>query len=288
MPRIGVKAGIGQACRLYGRLFAAVGCAFSNPGANWNGANSNIETEIKSDNYAGTCSYKMDAGKGQLRFIGGVFHQEVSGFKEQLGRLPIPSSERHRALSILRVTAGAGALALPTKSLISLCAPAWSTIRQVKLDDISGTLDLTQVPGISRQSAFGGTTQSMPDSVEFKLQSGIAPGWLAFGSVKWVNWSVLQSIPILPDGSSSRLASRQVPGCRLTSLDLLYRDGWTVSGGIGHKFNDQWSGAAQIHLGSWHHARPQRPDRYLDRSAVVSPIRRRRISSSVLAARSAC
>ena len=31
-----------------------------------------------------------------------------------------------------------------------------------------------------------------------------------------------------------------------TSLDLLYRDGWTVSGGIGHKFNDQWSGAVSL------------------------------------------
>jgi long-chain fatty acid transport protein len=31
-----------------------------------------------------------------------------------------------------------------------------------------------------------------------------------------------------------------------TSLDLLYRDGWTVTGGIGHKFNDQWSGAISL------------------------------------------
>jgi long-subunit fatty acid transport protein len=30
------------------------------------------------------------------------------------------------------------------------------------------------------------------------------------------------------------------------SLDLLYRDGWTVSGGVGHRFNDQWSAAGSI------------------------------------------
>ncbi len=28
----------------------------------------------------------------------------------------------------------------------------------------------------------------------------------------------------------------------------MFQDGWTVSAGLGHKFNDQWSGSAQI---SW-------------------------------------
>jgi long-chain fatty acid transport protein len=32
----------------------------------------------------------------------------------------------------------------------------------------------------------------------------------------------------------------------ITSIDLLYRDGWTISGGVGHKFNDQWSGALSL------------------------------------------
>ncbi|TIN12976.1 MAG: transporter, partial [Mesorhizobium sp.] len=41
-------------------------------------------TDIKSNNYATTCSYKMDAGKGQVRFIGGVYYQEVYGFKQDL------------------------------------------------------------------------------------------------------------------------------------------------------------------------------------------------------------
>jgi long-chain fatty acid transport protein len=27
---------------------------------------------------------------------------------------------------------------------------------------------------------------------------------------------------------------------------LGYRDGWTISGGVGHKFNDQWSGAVTV------------------------------------------
>jgi long-chain fatty acid transport protein len=78
----------------------------------------------------------------------------------------------------------------------------------------------------------------MPDSLELKVQSGIAPGWLAFGSVKWTDWSQLQVLRFVPNEPGF--------GRFGTSLDLLYRDGWTVTGGIGHKFNDQWSGAISL------------------------------------------
>jgi long-chain fatty acid transport protein len=39
-----------------------------------------------------------------------------------------------------------------------------------------------------------------------------------------------------------------VPGsaAKITSLDLLYRDGWTITGGVGHQFNDKWSGAVSL------------------------------------------
>jgi long-chain fatty acid transport protein len=75
----------------------------------------------------------------------------------------------------------------------------------------------------------------MPEAIELKLQSGIAPDWLAFGSVKWTNWSVLQRIPFYNAG-----------GVEVTALELGYRDGWTVTGGVGHKFNEQWSGAVSL------------------------------------------
>jgi long-chain fatty acid transport protein len=117
----------------------------------------------------------------------------------------------------------------------------------VKLDNLDGTLDLTEVPLpgnplLGKVTNVSGSSQ-VPDSLELKLQSGIAPGWLAFGSIKWMNWSVLQSIPFCPVGAPSCTTTSPF---RATSLDLLYRDGWTVSGGIGHKFNDQWSGAAGL------------------------------------------
>ncbi len=126
----------------------------------------------------------------------------------------------------------------------------------VDLDGLTGTVDLSQVPASilrptdPRRAIFGRVTPvfadaTMPESVELKLQSGIAPDWLAFGSIKWVNWSVLQTVNLCPIGTEFIPCVQGGPTF-VTSLDLLYRDGWTVSGGVGHKFNDQWSAAGSI------------------------------------------
>jgi long-chain fatty acid transport protein len=85
----------------------------------------------------------------------------------------------------------------------------------------------------------------MPDSLEFKFQTGVAPGWLVFGGVKWTDWSQLQSLPFCPE-STRALACSTRGATEATSLDLFYRDGWTISGGVGHKFNEQWSGALSV------------------------------------------
>ncbi|AZO42973.1 MULTISPECIES: OmpP1/FadL family transporter [Mesorhizobium] len=239
VPYVGFKASLGHDVDCLVDYSQPWG-ASSNPGI-WNGSYSNINTQIKSNNYAGTCSYKMDVGKGQLRFIGGVFYQEVYGFKESyaspalgttLGRVDLDSSGWGWRAGI--------AYEIPDIALrASLVYNS-----QVKLDNIAGTLNI----GGSIADIYA-PTESMPDSLELKLQSGIAPGWLAFGSIKWVNWSVLQSVPICSQATKPLGCTTVSPyPIRLTSLDLMYRDGWTVTAGIGHQFNEQWSGAAQI---SW-------------------------------------
>lgn len=248
VPYLGLKAGYeGADCLFdYSEPFGA----HTNPGINWAGANNNIETKIETHNYATTCSYKFDVGPGQLRLIGGAFYQEVEGFKERLvSTLPIT----------LGTGTGVGRLDLEDngwgwRAGVAYEVPEYAMRAslvynsRVKYDSLSGTVDLTQVPVVPR---FGGQVTSVfgeaeaPDSLELKVQSGIAPDWLAFGSVKWTNWSVLQSIPLCPVATKG-IACTPTSLTKLTSLDLLYQDGWTITGGIGHKFNEQWTGAVSL------------------------------------------
>jgi len=77
---------------------------------------------------------------------------------------------------------------------------------------------------------------SLPQTVELKAQSGIAPGWLAFGSVKWSNWSSLTTLDV----------NSAATGFSISRDRYFWKDGWTISGGIGHAFNDQVSGAVSL------------------------------------------
>lgn len=230
VPYLGFKGGYGDVDCLvdYSEPFGA----HINPGTAWVGAQANVETKITTHNYGATCSYKFDVGQGQLRLIGGTFYQEVEGFKERL-ITPSPASIGRLDLQDNAWGWRAGiAYEIPEYALrASLVYNS-----RVKYDDLTGTVDLRNVGGTI--VPVSGSAEA-PDSLELKAQTGIAPDWLAFGSVKWTNWSVLQSVPFCPTTGAC-------PTGGLASLDLGYRDGWTVTGGIGHKFNDQWSGALSL------------------------------------------
>ncbi len=259
VPRVGFKAQLvdGLDCMVdYSQPWGA----HTKPGSTWAGANHNIETKVNSDNYGLTCSYKFDAGPGQVRIIGGGFYQQVDGFKERLFVAP-------EVLPAFGLTGtGLGRLDLEGDGWGWRIGAAYEIPEyafraslvynsEVKLDDITGTLDLTGVPsGLPGGGGlFGNVTDvygatAMPDSIELKVQSGIAPDWLAFGSVKWTDWSQLQSIPFCPVSTRGVVAcaTGSPAGVDVTSLDLIYRDGWTISGGIGHKVNEQWSVAGSV------------------------------------------
>lgn len=243
IPYVGIKGGLGPVDCLvdYSQPFGA----HLNPGSGWVGVQSNIETKVRTDNYGLTCSYKFDAGPGQFRVIGGGFYQEIEGSKTRLV-VPIPGAGVGRLDMSDEALGWRAGFAYEIPEYALRASLVYNS--RVKYDNLSGTLDLTQIPlgfggspWAGRRFGVEGSAEA-PDSLELKVQSGIAPDWLAFGSVKWTNWSLIQSIGFCPVASSGLPCQ---PG-GVTSLDLLYRDGWTISGGLGHKFNDQWSGAVSL------------------------------------------
>lgn len=256
MPRVGLKAGFGEAVDCLVDYSEPWG-VHTNPGPNWVGANDNIQTKVSSHNYGATCSYKFQLGRGQLRFLGGAFYQELSGFKEQLVA-PVPaitgSNLYGNGVGHLELGGNGMGWRIGMAYEIPEIALRASLVynSEVRLDDITGKMDLTQVPAFidPRNPLLGRVTSIfgsavMPQTLKFSLQSGVAPDWLAFGSVEWIQWSKLQSIAFCPEATRAIACTDGGP-TEATSLDLLYRDGWTIQGGLGHKFSEQWSGGASI------------------------------------------
>jgi len=233
-PYIGFKIGLGDHVDCLFDYSEPWG-AHTHPGNNWVGVNSNIETKLTSNNYGATCSYKFNAGNGaQIRLIGGGFHQKIDGFKVKqvapqevsigsgIGRTELSSDGNGYRLGI--------AYEIPRMALRTSLVYNSSVSH-----DVSGTTDLSQYKEGLVIPVFGDA--KTPQTLELKMQSGIASDWVAFGSVKWVDWSVLQSIPFCDRRHSVPCTTKSKT--KVTSLDMLFRDGYTVQVGIGHKVNDK-------------------------------------------------
>ncbi len=83
----------------------------------------------------------------------------------------------------------------------------------------------------SMAGTLGDLTATMPQSINFDFQTGIAKDTLAFASIRWVNWANAT----IDDSLAGNLA------------DFNNEDTVSYEVGIGHKFSDQFS--AQISFG---------------------------------------
>jgi long-chain fatty acid transport protein len=209
-----------------------------------------IEQKISSRDYGLNCSYRFAAGdKGFFRILGGVSYQELKGKQTKISGVPLDPNNPTKltfANSTVDVVDSAIGWRLGAAYEIPEIALRASLVYQSKVNyDLDGSVGvaLIGVP-LSFTTPVSGSVAT-PQSVEFKFQTGIAPDWLALASVKWTDWKSITKVGFDNSGSGPFLNMFPV-GAEVTSLDLYYKDGWTVMGGIGHKFNDQWSGAATV------------------------------------------
>ncbi|MBZ9738277.1 MULTISPECIES: outer membrane protein transport protein [unclassified Mesorhizobium] len=172
--------------------------------------------------YGATCGLKFDLSKGRIWIIGGVYN-ETTDYNLVAGA-PLGTSNSRLGVSLHDSNFG-------WRAGIAYEIPEIALRTQLMYRsgvDINASGSATYF-GFPAGSATG--KANFPQSVEFKAQTGIAPGWLAYGSVKWTDWSVTEQLIL------------NVPALGLTNGNqYFWRDGWTVTGGIGHKFNDQFSG----------------------------------------------
>ena len=91
-------------------------------------------------------------------------------------------------------------------------------------------LDTVERIGATQVAPASVTTVDTPQAVNLDFQTGVAPNTLAFGSVRWVDWSNFLIDPAWLTPTT---------GGGLVSLE----DTTTYTLGVGRKFNENWSGS---------------------------------------------
>ncbi|UUP19304.1 OmpP1/FadL family transporter [Nitratireductor thuwali] len=194
------------------------------------GPSGKLSEEFTVSEFGGTCAVFFDMGRGRLSVLGGAFVEKFDYELSALPTLPSPPAP-FPGPAPLGIELGSNAYGWRAGlgyEIPEIALRAQLMYRSGTSHDATGSATLYGMP-------LGTATGSgeLPQSVEFKLQTGVAPGWLAFGSVKWTDWSV-----------NERLVVSAGP---ITSANLYHwKDGWTVTGGVGHAFNERVSGLVSL------------------------------------------
>jgi long-chain fatty acid transport protein len=175
-----------------------------------------VNESIRSTDAGLTCAYGIQAGPGVISLIGGISAQNLSYAAD------LPTG-----------------LATNTPVSINGWSVGWRAGLAYEIPEYALRVSAIYNAPVHYNltgTAFGGPASadvSTPQSFELRAQTGIAPGWLALGSVRWANWAALQKLTVTTIGAPL-----------VSSLD--YRDGWTVTAGIGHAINEQLSAVGAV------------------------------------------
>jgi long-chain fatty acid transport protein len=192
-------------------------------------AGASIHKDFITNEYGATCDVSMQAGKGRLHFLGGVFMQDFS----------------------YTANSATGTLLLEDDSAygyrlgVGYDIPEYALRAQlmyrsaVDHDADEGSFDWNPaVAPFGLQDAFG--TGTLPQSVKLSLQTGVAPGWMVYGSVKWTDWSVMDSL-------NYSIFRPGAPGGYLQRQDVYnWEDGWTIQAGVAHAFTEKFAGTVNV------------------------------------------
>ncbi len=201
----------------------------------WFASASATEQHFTSEDYGATCALGVSAGMGDLLFIGGASYQTIH--YELLQDYGVYGGKASTDVGDDGVGWRAGiGYEIPQYAL-----RATLIYNSAIAYDMTGTGTNLATGGMPYSGPLAGSI-SMPQSVELKAQSGIAPGWLAFGAIKWVDWSVDQDMGLCVPGTPSCVTGVNA----LSALTLMFKNTWTVTVGAAHPFNDWFTLAGNL------------------------------------------
>ena len=239
-----------------GRIFGDVNCVASY--AQPFGADSQYTGDItfhtasqtlETNEYGLTCAYGFDMAKGRLSIIGGGFYETVDysqarNFTQAFGIPGDSSIEVDSNAWGYRIGVGyeipeyAFKAQLLYRSQTSHEASGEFINTPFRTLAMARGLTFDQANALYGDAMSAGATASasLPAIVDLTVQSGIAEGWLAFGSIKWTDWSVLEDIQVV----------ESIQGQVFSTTNFFFEDGWTITGGVGHRFNPSLSGSLSL------------------------------------------
>ena len=244
------KIGIGEHVDCLGTIGQPIG-AYEDNGSNTAYSPTSNKLEIKTTDYGLTCSFKHDLGKGQARLIAGGSLLDFEGTQERQSYLyataalqgayagldpnGVANIEFSDTTSSWRIGAAYEIPEIAFRAMV---------LYNSKYDlDLSGEIDTTNY-GTTTSGVYDITASTqIPQSLELKVQSGINQKTIAFGHIKWQDWSELQSIVISPFTSATPTTANPTS---TVALEPFFQDGLTITAGLGRKLTDNFSLASSL------------------------------------------
>jgi long-chain fatty acid transport protein len=195
-----------------------------------------LSEDFHTDEFGATCAVRFAVGEGGvLSVIGGGFVEELT-------------YDRATSLALLGFPPGVNAdLELGGQEYGWRAGVAYE-IPEIKLraqllyrsgTEYGATGSLTapgaliKLPAVASVTLPATASGNLPQSLDLTVRSGVAPGWLVFGAVRWTDWSVLQTLTVTTPLS--------------TTIDQYqWRDGWTLTGGVVHSFSEAFAGQMSL------------------------------------------
>ena len=211
-------------------------------GTTWSQARTVVSRLLRVEEIGLTCSYRVQAAAGYVRLIGGMTYDFATYHEEALRVLPNAISIRPTVDLDGSAIGWRGGFAyeVPTKgiraSIVYYSPLALSVNGTFEQLPLGGNAFLGAVP--IRAAA------QVPQTVETRFQFPFAPAWQNTVFFKWANWSVWTRVPIIVSVNSGALPA----GRELTAYNAFFRDGWTISNTLSHKWSDDLGLALRL---SW-------------------------------------
>ncbi|NKN36336.1 long-chain fatty acid transporter [Agrobacterium sp. a22-2] len=180
--------------------------------------------EFITNEFGATCDVKFQAGPGDFHVLGGVFLEDFDyTARAYYGTLHLEddSALGYRIGAAYDIKEYALRIQLMYRSAVD---------HEADGDFTPGFLDFLLGPDPVFADGYG----TLPQSLKLSAQTGVAPGWLVYGSVKWTDWSVLQALNYNITG----LGDQQ---------DIYnWKDGWTLQAGVAHAFTEKVAGTINL------------------------------------------